>query len=298
MRITEGRIASDFLFSVNRTRAKMTQLQTQLATGKRIQKPSDDPEAADIIMRLNNSVEKNAQYQKNIADGQGALEMTASSLDSFATMLSQMQEVMATVNNGTRTETYGIMADQIDQMLNQGIATANTQFNDKYLFGGTQTQTPPYALVDNATSPPTQTVVYSGNASSIAYQIGEGVSQQVNLSGQEAFNGTAIFDKLIQIRDQLRAGIQPTAADGDAITTMHTSVLQAAGKVGAFLQNLDNTSSHLDEQRNQLLSLLSVHQDTDVAEATMNLKQQELMLNAALSTGAQILPKSLVDFMT
>ena len=118
------------------------------------------------------------------------------------------------------------------------------------------------------------------------------------MSGQEAFNGTAIFDKLIQIKDALRAGTAPSAGDADAIIAMHTSVLQAGSTVGAFLQNLDSTSTHLSEQRTQLLSLLSVQQDTDVAEATMNLKQQELMLNAALNTGAQILPKSLVDFMT
>lgn len=298
MRITEGRIASDFLFSVNRTRASMNKLQTQLATGKRIQKPSDDPEATDIIMRLNNSVEKNAQFQKNLADGQSALEMTAESLDSFAGMLSQVQEILAGVTNGTRTDSYGTVADQLEQLLNQGLAAANTKFNEKYLFGGTQTQTVPYVLVDNATPPPSQTVTYNGNGSSISFQIGEGVNQKVNMSGQEAFNGTAIFDKLIQIKDALRAGTAPSAGDADAIIAMHTSVLQAGSTVGAFLQNLDSTSTHLSEQRTQLLSLLSVQQDTDVAEATMNLKQQELMLNAALNTGAQILPKSLVDFMT
>ncbi len=109
--------------------------------------------------------------------------------------------------------------------------------------------------------------------------------------------GTQPFDLMIQIRDGLQSGNPPTPAQMDAVSATLDNVTEKGGKVGSLLNSLMSNEVHLSEQRIQLLALLSVQQDTDVAEAILKLKHEEIMLNAALNTAALIIPKSLLDFL-
>jgi len=298
MRITEGRIASDFLYSVNNTREQINDLQNQLASGKRVNEPSDDPEAADMILRLSASLDRNEQYTRNVTDGQSMLSSAADALDGVQQLLQQLQTTMTEATNGSQASAIATYADTVDGYLSQAVSLANTDFNGKYLFGGTQTQTVPYSIAANPAGPPSQTVTYNGNNGTISYLVGEGQTQTVNVTGQAAFNGTALFDLMIKIRDNLKAGVAPSAADFTSVQNMLQGVLNTSGSVGSYLQNLDTSASHLQTQNTELQSLRSVQQDADIASATLNLKQAQTALDAALSAGAQILPKSLVDFLT
>jgi flagellar hook-associated protein 3 FlgL len=232
MRITESRIAADFLTNVANTQNRINDLQNQLSTGKRVNEPSDDPEAADLILRLNASIARNEQFSRNIGGAQSMLSASTGALDSMQQLIAQLQATMTQAENGTETTSLPTLADTVDGYLNQAIALANTEFNGKYVFGGTQTQTPPYTLAPNAAPPPSQVVTYTGNTGQIDYAVGEGQTQAVNVTGQEAFGGAAFFNELIQIRDNLRAGIAPSAADGTAVAGALQTVLAAAGRAG------------------------------------------------------------------
>ncbi len=297
MRVTEGRIANDFLNAVNNTREKIIALQGQLASGVRIQKVSDDPSAATTIMRMQSALDRNDQYQKNVTDAQGFVDSTAGALDSINTLLSQVQEISVQAQDGQQTSSMVAYGNQVDQILQEAVSIANTQFNGKAIFGGTVTTSTPYQLVTNPGPPPTTTVTYQGNTNAITYAVGDGATQQVSVSGGEAFNGTGLFDLLIRVRDSLQAGTLPSAADQAAVKSAADLVNQTAGKIGSFSQSLTTTEIHLGDQRTQLQTLMSSVRDTDVAEATLNLKNQETMLDAALNTGAQVLQKSLLDFL-
>ncbi len=297
MRITESRIASDFLYNVNNARERINTLQNQLSSGTRVNAPSDDPEAADLILRLNAGIGRNEQFSSNVGAAQAMLSTTADSLDSVQQVIGQLQTTMTQVSNGAEATNIPTFADTIDGYLKQAVAIANTEFNGKYVFAGTQTQTQPYVLTPNAAPPPSQTVTFNGNAGKIDYAVSEGQTQTVNVSGQEAFDGTALFSRMIAISDNLRAGITPSAADVTAVQNSLQTVLNTSGRAGAVLQGLDSTSAHLSQQHIQLLSLRSMQQDTDFPAATLSLKQEQTTLDAALAVGAKILPKSLIDFL-
>lgn len=297
MRVTQSMIAGDFLYSVNKNREKIVNLQSDLASGKRVRTVSDDPTASEVILRLNAALDKNDQYQSSVGDAQGMVSAAASSLDAMNNLMQEAQTILVQATNGQQTSSMTALADRLDQLLQEAVATGNTQFNGKYLFGGTLTTTAPYQLNANPAPPPSQTVTFSGNAQTIQYATGEGVMQQVSISGAQAFGGTALFDALIQARDSLRNGVTPTAAMKTAVGNALTTVTASSGLLGSLSQSLDNMTIHLMDQKTQLQKLLSAEQDTDVAQATVDLKQAETMLDAALNTGAQILPKSILDFL-
>ena len=294
MRVTETAVANEYLSAVNLTREQIVKLQSQLATGKRVLAMSDDPEAGSVILRLRAALDENAQYQKNVAAGQSMMEETSSALDGLSNLLNQAKETLTQAGNGSQTESYPLFADQLDQIIGEAVDLANTKFNGKYIFGGTNTLDVPYTLASDHSA---VTKNPNGVSGAITYAVGNGVAQQANIDGDSVFQGTTVFDTLIRIKNSLQAGTAPSPTDVDAVTSMIDNVNACASKAGVILQSFDIFSSRLADENTQLMSLQSDQQDTDVAEATLKLKTDETMLDAALNTGAQILPMSLLDFL-
>lgn len=294
MRITENIVSYNYLENVNQTREKIVELQAQMASGKRVRKPSDDPRAADAIIRLTQALAANEQYARNVEDGRGMADATSTTLDSGADLFLTFKEVVVKASNGSADESFNIYAQQIDQLLSQMLSIANTKFNGKYIFGGTQTLDLPYTI-----SLDRQTVTKNPNGigGSINYPVSDVLSQKVNISGEEAFQGTAIFDLMIQVRNTLLGKTPPTKTEVDAVNSGFDHLLQVTSTAGSYVQGLDAVTEHLDQQKTKLMEFLSAEQDSDLAESVMKLKQQETMLEAAINTGARIIPKTLLDFL-
>lgn len=294
MRVTENTFTKNYLFNINNTRARMGKLQNQLSTGKRVLSPSDDPEAANVILRLKNSIAKNEQFLENVSDGTAMVQSAADALDTFADLMIEAKEILTKARTSGRTESLGTLAEQIDQILTQAVQAANTKFNGKYLFGGTQTTDPPFILAADRSA---VTANPNGITGRIEIPVNEGTNQVINIDGQEAFLGIQIFQTLIEVRDTMRSGQVPTSAQFDAVNSHLSYISDVGGKAGAMLNALEMHDSVLERYGNQLTSLLSNEEDTDFAEATLRLKKEELMLEAALATGARLIPKTLMDFL-
>lgn len=294
MRISDNAFTRSYLLNINNTRARISKLQDQLSTGRRVLNPSDDPEAANKILRIKNTIAKNEQYQENVGDGTGMMQATAHGLDTFGNLLLEAKEILTKARSGGRTPNLATFAEQIDQLITSAVQAANTKFNGKYLFGGTQTTDPPFILASDRSA---VTLNPNGITGKIEIPVNEGTTQVVNIDGQEAFRGAQIFQALIDVRNTMFNGVVPTAAQFDAVNAHLDHVSDVGGKAGLILNALGMSDTFLQERGNQLAQLLSGQEDTDFAEATLQLRKDETMLEAALNIGARILPKTLLDFL-
>ncbi len=294
MRITENKFISNFLSNINRSRDRLVMLQTQIATSKRVNKPSDDPEAANKIILFQSALDRTEQYMKNISEGKSFVDATSLAIDNFTNILSEVKELLVRAKNGTQSNELSIYAKKIDQLLDESVHIANTQFNGKYIFGGTQNLQPPFVLAADRSS---VSVNPSGISGAIKFAFGEGVSQTVNINGQEAFRGNQIFTDLIQIRDNMLNGQLPTALEIQAISEHFKYVTDIGGKLGSINQTIDNFEKQIESNKVNLLKLLSDFQDADIAESIVKLKQEEMTLEAAMNVGARIIPKTLLDYL-
>lgn len=294
MRVTEGSIAQNYLYTVGKTRERMVKLQTQLASGVKVTKSSDDPQAADAILRLTESKNLREQYRNNALEGQGFADTTSVTLGQFADMLISIKDIVVKASSAQSASDMATYGSRVDQFLSEAVDIANTKFNGKYIFGGTQTMDAPYTLA------PDRSVVTAnpnGIDGAIEYQVGDNITNQINISGQQGLQGTQIFDLMIQLRDSLNNGTFQSPAFLPQVESAINHVLNQASYAASFSEHFQALSENLEEQENQLTQYLSLIQDTDVAEATMKLKHEEVMLNAALNTGGRIIPKSLLDFL-
>ncbi|MBX2989597.1 MAG: flagellar hook-associated protein FlgL [Bacteroidetes bacterium] len=294
MRISDNMLTKNFLTSVNNSRSRMSKLQDQLSSGKRVLNPSDDPEAAYRILRTKTAINKNEQFQKNVSDGTVMLQATAQAIDNFSNLLLEAKDIVTKARSGIGTTSLQTFAEQIDAIIKSAVQIGNTQFNGKHLFGGTQTTAPPFILAADGSS---VTLNPNGISGTIELQVGDGLKQAVNIDGMQAFLGEEIFQALIDIRDTMRGGTVPTAAHYDQVTAHVSHVSSVGGKVGLMMNALEMHENFLAGREIQLTSLLSNDEDTDFAESTLLLRKEEIMLEAALNVGARLIPKSLMDFL-
>jgi flagellar hook-associated protein 3 len=189
MRITDAAIINDFLTSISRSKGRINRLNMQLSSQQRLLKVSDEPTTASTLLRLNEDKSRVAKYKDNVVDGQNSLKMTADGLDKVSDLIGEVKKILTGAVSSGDQSLLGKLADQVDQFLSLGLEIANTQFDRKYIFGGTATTDPPFVR----TGVPTQ-ISYQGDARSIQYQVGDGVSQIVNVSGAAAFTSTGFMD--------------------------------------------------------------------------------------------------------
>jgi flagellar hook-associated protein 3 FlgL len=126
-----------------------------------------------------------------------------------------------------------------------------------------------------------------------------GLQQSAGSSSPDATSRLfTVFDKMIEIRDGLRAGAVPAPEDFETLSLFQSSASEEEARAGSRSQLLDNAEQYLIQQRERLLDLKSGIQDIDAAEIGLRLTYEEVMLEAALSAAARIIPRSLVDFLT
>lgn len=149
MRVTNKMLVDNLLAKLQNSLQRVDLYQEQIATGKRINRPSDDPEGAARVLRLREVIADNSRFLENIEDGQHWLTVTEAALADSVEILAQLRSKVVQAQNDTlsadeRREMAKWAADYLQQL----VQVASRREQGKYVFGGTQSATAPYALTD------------------------------------------------------------------------------------------------------------------------------------------------------
>ncbi|MEW6047142.1 MAG: flagellar hook-associated protein FlgL [Bacillota bacterium] len=308
MRISSRQIVDNVLVNLQRNYARLDRLQNHLSAGKEVIFPSDNPASATTAMRLHSAVLENQQYLKNAQSAVGWLEATDSALQDMAATLHRARELTIQGARGDLPDDdREALAREMDQLLRHAVQVANTTHGGRYVFGGTATQATPYAISGTDADGYVTEVSFSGNPDPFSYEVGAGVTQEVNISGASAFGHdgipgpitTGLFATLSRIRGDLSTGnvAQLSGQDLTDLDNALDDVLQALDRVGARQAGFELIVQRLQGQEVNLRDLLSKAEDLDVPRAIMELKMQENVYRLALASGARIIQPTLLDFL-
>jgi len=137
MRITDRIVADTLLSSIRKTRNRMNRYQKEMATSKRIDRPSDDPRGAARSMRLRSSLDAIGQYRRNIKGCTSWLAATESTLGNVETTLIEIQSLVLPAVPENAPERAAI-AVEVDQLLEYLVSISGKRFEGMCLFGGTE----------------------------------------------------------------------------------------------------------------------------------------------------------------
>jgi len=148
-RITSNMLSSGYLRNMKRNLTNMQTLQNQLASGKEIQKASDNPYKASRSMQLHAEISSNTQYNENIKDTSNWLDTTDTALSQMGNVFGRIETLLVNAGNGAYGEDERIaIQDEVKEKVNELSQILNTSFDGSYIFGGTKTGSKPTTVVN------------------------------------------------------------------------------------------------------------------------------------------------------
>ena len=187
MRITNNMLMNNMINYIGNNLTRMDKLQNQLATGKKISVPSDDPVVAARALKLRTDVAEIDQYQRNTKDAQSWMEITEDTLAKIGDVLTRTRELSVEGANGTLTvEDSQKINEEIKQLKKQLVQLGNSTYAGRYIFSGYKTDT---KLLDETTG---YFAINVANSENIKYEIGVGDDIEINVPGGDLFNNGGV----------------------------------------------------------------------------------------------------------
>lgn len=296
LRVTQRILVDRLLNNVNFQQRQILRLQEQLATGQRVNTPSDDPLAARRGINVRSEIERNEQFLTNISVVSPFMRATETATLSAVDLVQRLNQLTLQANNNIGATQRENLATEINEVLEGFLVESNTVNNGRYIFSGTRTNTVPFEAQRGADGEITA-VTYRGNNRRFQVEISTGTFVNVNEPGSAVFQGSDdIFDLAIAIRDGARSGADLTG-ELDRLNQIRGQFLESIARLGATQGRVERVASNLDEVNLQLTEVYTNNIDADFADVTLNLNVQLSALQAALNAGARVIQPSLLDFV-
>ncbi|MTH55058.1 flagellar hook-associated protein FlgL [Bacillus mangrovi] len=295
MRVTQGMLANNSLRHISNSYGRMGSLQDQLATGKKINRPSDDPVVAMKGMQYRTNLTEVEQYKRNLSEAYQWMENSEGGIEHATQVMQRARELLLQAKNGTNSpddlKAIGVEIEQLNKDL-QGVA--NTQVAGRYIYNGTKTDQPP---VDG-------TGAFNPLLNDYKVAVSKGVELEVNVNGLEAFGGkiggagNTLFQTLQGIVTDINSG---TMTNGDNLLSdldEHFDNMNAErAKLGARYNRLELIEDRIGQQEVTANRIISDNEDADIERVITDLKMQESVHRAALSVSSRIIQPTLMDFL-
>lgn len=292
MRVTQSMLAANSLRNLSKSYEKMGTYQDQLATGKKISRPSEDPVVAMKGMHYRTNLTEVEQYQRNISEAYQWMENSEAGIEQGTQVLQRVRELVVQASNGTNSpEDLKAIGAEIKQLKEDLVGSANTQVAGNYIFNGTETKKAPVTL--NADG----TVTVLVDKSPFEVEVSKGVSLKANINSDNVFSED-LFAVVGSIEKALNSG------DGSGLNGLLSdldgkmdSMTAERAELGARYNRLELIEDRVMKQEVVSTRILSENEDADLEKVIMSLTAQESLHRAALSVGARIMQPTLMDFL-
>ncbi|CAM2810265.1 flagellar hook-associated protein FlgL [Hathewaya histolytica] len=333
MRITNKMLSNNFLRDLSVNINNFNKINEQVTSKKEFRRPSDDPFKVARAMQLHTDININKQYNKNIKDTINYLNVTDTALGQGVDVLKRINELLVSAGDAP----YGsgersAINDEIKQKVDEFGQILNTNFDGKYVFGGSRGTTKPIEVIkENGKielkyfkkegghldlSKPEDLEQFNTLNQKLKMEISQGVVLDYNATSIEVMQFKT--DKgeerdLMKIFKSITNHLDGKDSDGtadskDAIDKLLTddlegikdsisNLLKIRSEVGAKQNRMDSAKEKNDEQNFNLKEILSNTEDIDVTEKSIEFNIAYAVLISTLQASAKVIQPSLLDFL-
>jgi flagellar hook-associated protein 3 FlgL len=284
----------DLLSALAATQQQQNTASLDLASGSRINRPSDDP--AGAAQMVSNSAQSNQAdtFLRSITSLNGLLQTADSTLNSVVTALQRAISLGTEGANGTLSDSdRADVASELAGIKQQLLSLANTPYQGEFVFSGTSTVQP--FLVDATSS---SGVTYNGNSGTNKVEVGQNYSLQINLPGSQLF--TAASGNVFQSISDLINALQTNNNIGSAVSEVsdaYTHITSQRVFYGNALNQLQAQQNYLNSEKVDLATAADSISATDMAATSTAFTQSQVAIQADLAAMSRISQSSLFDYL-
>jgi len=296
MRVTNNMLINNMKKNLNMNMRRMSKIQDEMSSGKKICVPSDDPVAVARSLKLRANLKENEQFGKNTSDALSWLDTTETALMQINDVLQRARELAVQGANGLFTpEDTRKISEELGQLKDQLVSCGNSTYVGRYIFAGYKTDQPPVELAGDGS------LDYQGDSGKVLYQVGVSDTVEVNITGEDIFinsSGDDLLKDMQDLKDSLDAGNSSAVGSFISKIDVHLgNILSRVAEIGAKTNRMELVNNRLQDEEINFTRLLSNTEDADMADVIIRLKNEENVYNAALAGGARIIQPTLVDFL-
>lgn len=286
---------------------KAAQLQEQIATGKRLASPSEDPVSAGRLARLSVAQADQGQYAQNVKLAQSLLGQSDAALEAIALNLQRAQELAIRAGSDTMNEANrAAIGKELEAILEDLFSVANAKdLRGESLFGGSVSG-PAYARAADGS------IAFAGAGDAAALPIGDGVTIKATDSGPRLFEGFEVAgsasDMFKVVGDLARALAPGGSADTAALKQAMAAGLEGLGKaseqinagrasVGARAARLEIEGERLAQAKIDTEIERNGIEGVDIQSAVIEMQKAMLALQATQASFSKLSQLSLFDYI-
>ena len=296
MRISQQTIMDNSLRRLTTRLESFNKVQEQLASGKVIQRPSDDAAAMNRALMLRADQRLRTQESRNAEDGQTWAEHGDTKLQSALERVRRARDLLVQARSGAVSASdRQAIADELESIQQDLVGVANSKHLDRGLFAGTSGA--------DAVQQVAGVWTYGGDTGQVRRRISDTEVVTVNQTADEIFGfslgaGNDLFSTLDQAVAAIRASDDPGTAT--ALTKLDAAtdrVELGLGSFGAVQAQIEVSISRNREETLAIQSQLSETEDTDLAKAVLQLQTEQVAYQATLGAVSRAIQPSLLDFL-
>ena len=286
--------------------ANLAKTQEQLSTGLQIVKPSDAPDKAALVTRLESELARNEGYQQTLKSVNVRLTAEETALKNTSDVMFRMKELAVQAGNDTLSaQDRQSIAVELNSLREQILSLANSQdSNGNYLFSGSRATEPAFGKDASGR------VIYQGDHARMKVNVGDNRRMNLNMPGSDAFVrvvredgkggkvGVDFFQALDDLTNAVKSADFTTIQRGiSEIDILQNGVSEGLGQIGADLTVVDLQTNVLDQVVLRLKTTRSDVEDLDYTEAITRMNKDQLALEAAQSSFSKISQLSLFKYL-
>ncbi len=282
---------------IRRSERQLARLTEQLTSGKRINRPSDDPVGASQVLRAHAAVKATTSSQQVLTQAQ---QMNVALDSALAELTAPLQTAYNAALKATATglgdSGRTACAEEVRSAMERIIRVGNYESNGVYLLAGTDNRETPLSEVGGI-------IEYRGNTQVVEIAIAPSRNCQITVTGQDVFNFadavtgeravSEVDANLFEVMKDLAQAIE--MGDEDSIRehmgqlqTLQEHVLTQRGKVGAYGLRLEQNLELAKDAETQSRIVLAEVEDVDIVQAMIEAERQKMAYQSALAATAQL----------
>ena len=297
MRIPTNSFSTTLVSQLQNLTGRQAILQNQIATGQRITNPSDDPAAIARVLRLQGEKREIQQFSRNHDRAMNVSQSSFAAIKSLKESSDRAGEIAVLGVGTSGADALAAYAKEADQMIEHTLQTANTKYSGEHLFGGTKSDTAPFAATRDAAGRITG-ITYNGAAAGAEIRISEGAKLSPFTTGAENQKLADFVNNLVSLRDALESGTGAAVqAVRPSLETSENDFLITLSGIGAKQTRLEADKAQNESRFQELDRLSAAETDVDLPSTVVQLTNAQTAYQAALQSGSKILSMSLLDYI-
>jgi len=266
-RISSFQLQQNAINSMLKQHETLSRTQQQVATGKKIFKPSEDPVAASRVVNLKDTLSAIDQHQSNVDAARARITLSEGVLENVVESIHRVRELTIQANNDSQNESTRLfIAAEVEQVQDALLNLANTtDSNNEYLYAGSLSRFKPFSRNEAGG------FEYNGDESHREIQISGSRRVAVDDPGSAVFleikNGNGFFSTLDNTENKGTGVIDPGRASGDYIPETYAIVFDQSypGYADKDSGEIPITYSVIDSKGNVISAGIPFEQGKEIA---------------------------------